>query len=466
MDAVGAAAGGMAPPPARPRAARGASGRAAPGAFDATLSYRLGCLFVFLMCFPSLPELPGGTSLALLLMFACLPAWYHAAKVRAKPLPDPLGTRACVVILGCLALLIPWSLISVFDATWPFRSGRYLASQAAGIVIFLLVLGTATARRTRVYVDVACAGLAITSALSFVGYVHPGLQEAIFRGSDRASGFFKNPNQYGMAISTLLPVLTALILATRQRRRARILCWILLLLGLVACGSKTNLMISSATILGTLLAFSMIAYSGAKRVYMALASLLGCLALTGTVTALLMTFNPRALRLMLTFFAQDKELASLASRDQLWQNSIDEFLADPILGQGAGQPISIFAHNEFVPHSHNILLDYLRTLGAPGFVAMLALLGAALLLCGHTLLRAARARRARLEHRMLCIGLAIGAVAYVAANMSSDSMGPSTSPFFWLVLFLCAASRRWLGIGVPAGRGIVVPAVPVAAKSR
>ncbi|TPE49145.1 O-antigen ligase family protein [Amaricoccus solimangrovi] len=421
-------------------------------------AYRLGCLFVLLLCFPSLPELPGGTSLALLLMLACLPIWYQAARLRQAPLLDPLAARASAVILGCLMFLILWSIISVFDAAVPFRAARHLASQMAGIALFLLVLGTVTSRRLPVYLDIACFGLALTSALSFVGYSHPLLREMIFRGSDRSSGFFKNPNQYGMVISALLPVLMALILTTRQRRRTRILCWALLLLGLVACGSKTNLMLSSATTLGVLLVFSMIAYKGAKRIWMALASVLGCVTLVGAVAGLLMTFNPRALRLMLTFLSQDKELASLESRDLLWKNSIDEFLADPVLGQGAGQEITIFGYNDFVPHSHNVLLDYLRTLGAPGFVAMLALLGAALLLCGHTLLRAFRARGARLEHRMLCVGLAIGAMAYVAANMSSDSIGPSTSPFFWLVLFLTAAARRLMGSGEPSWRGAPAPA--------
>ena len=409
------------------------------------------------MCFPSFPELPGGTSLALLLMFACLPVWYNAARARQAHLLDPVAARLAGVIVGCVVVLMLWSLISVFDAPVPFRAARYLASQAAAIALYFLVVGTLTTRRMPVYIELACAGLAITAALSFVGYIHPVIQEAIYRGSDRASGFFKNPNQYGMAISTMLPVLTALILTSRLRRRVRVVGWVLLLLGLVACGSKTNLMISSVTVLAILLAFSVTAYAGAKRLAMVSLSIFGVLALIGVVLFLLTVFNPRTVRLMATFFTQDEELASLVSRDQLWENSIHQFLLDPFLGQGAGQPISIFVDNEFVPHSHNVLLDYLRSLGAPGFLAMLILLCAALALCAAVVLSALRAERVPVGPRMLSIGLATGALAYVAANMSSNSMGPSTSPFFWLVLFMAAASRQALRRREPLDRPVPSP---------
>ena len=159
---------------------------------------------------------------------------------------------------------------------------------------------------------------------------------------------------------------------------------------------------------------------------------------------LLSLFNPRALRIMLTFLSQDGEVASLVSRDQLWKYSFQQFLLDPVTGQGAGQPINIFFREESVPHSHNVLLDYLRTLGAPGFLMMLTVLGTAATLSVATIFRALRATASARRHRVLCIGLAVGALSYIAANMSSDSMGPSTSPFFWLVLFLGLAARSLL----------------------
>ena len=192
-----------------------------------------------------------------------------------------------------------------------------------------------------------------------------------------------------------------------------------------------------------LCAFSPVAYTGARRVLMIALSLLAtvCSFLGGAL--LLSIFNPRALRIMLTFLAQDGEVASLVSRDQIWRYSFHQFLMHPVLGQGAGQPVAMFFRQETVPHSHNVLLDYARTLGAPGFLLMLTILltAAAISLMS---IRAALVARAATGHRIVCIGLSVGALAYIAANMSSDSMGPSTSPFFWLVLYLGFASRSLL----------------------
>jgi O-antigen ligase len=160
--------------------------------------------------------------------------------------------------------------------------------------------------------------------------------------------------------------------------------------------------------------------------------------------ALLNLFNPRALRLMLAFLEQDSELHSLVSRSQLWQYSFDQFMITPIRGQGAGQPIMIFYRSQPVPHSHNVLLDYLRTLGAPGCAGLLVILATAVGTSVAMTIAALRARGAEPKHRILSIGLGVGCLSYIAANMSSDSMGPSTSPFFWLVLFLGLAARPLL----------------------
>ena len=262
--------------------------------------------------------------------------------------------------------------------------------------------------------------------------------------SDRASGFFKNPNQFGMVLSTMFPVATAFLLVERRRRLLWAVCWLLLLLGLVACGSKTNLILSSLSLVTMLCAFSLVAYTGAQRMMMIVISIFATIVLILGGAALLSLFNPRALRIMLTFLSQDGEVASLISRDQLWRYSFQQFLIDPILGQGAGQPISIFFREETVPHSHNVLLDYLRTLGAPGFLVMLTILSTAACLSVISIWSAIWASTAATGHRIFCIGLGVGGISYMAANMSSDSMGPSTSPFFWLVLYLGFASRSLL----------------------
>jgi O-antigen ligase len=416
---------------------------AAPG-YRAALPFRLGCLFIVLVCFPGLGEAPGGISLALLLMLASAPVWYVAACARRGPVLDPPSRKAAGIVLLCTFFLILWSLASAVDSDVPFRAARYIATLAAAFAVFFLVIGTVTEARLRSYLDVLCFALAFTCLMSLIGYVEPHLRARIFMGTDRAFGFFKNSNQFGMALSTTLPIAVALVLGEQRGRLMRTGGLVLLLLGLIASGSKTNLLLSFTSLVVMLCSYSIVAFHGARRVSMIGLSLVSVVLLVSLGTILLEAFNPRALTLMLAFLEQDGELQSIASRGELWSYSIRQFLAHPFLGQGAGQPIEVFYQLETVQHSHNVLLDYLRTLGAPGVLSLAVLLGTAIFMALATILRALNAPEAAVRHRLLCIGLAVASLSYIAANMSSDSMGPSTSPFFWLILFLGFAGRSLL----------------------
>jgi O-antigen ligase len=412
--------------------------------YRAGAAFWLGLFFVVLISFPGLGELPNGISLALALMLVSLPVWYGAALARERPVFDVTARKAAGVTLACVAFLILWSLLSVLGSEHPVRVGRYVATLVAAYALFFLVAGTLTLDRLRAYVDVLCFSLAFTCFLSLVAYYEPHLRALIFQDTDRAFGFFKNPNQFGMALSTVLPIALANSVGRSRGRGAHVFCLGLLLFGLVACGSKTNLLISSLTMVLMLCAYSTVAFSGARRIYMIGLSIVATAVLVAGGLVLLNLFNPRALRLMLAFFGQDSELHSLVSRSQLWQYSLDQFSISPFLGQGAGQPIIIFYRDEAVPHSHNVLLDYLRTLGVPGCAGLLIILGTAVAMSVATAVAALRAEGAEPRYRILSIGLSVGCLSYIAANMSSDSMGPSTSPFFWLILFLGLASRATL----------------------
>jgi O-antigen ligase len=414
---------------------------------DASASYRtripflLGCFFLVSISFPGLGELPGGISLALVFMLACAPIWYSAACARDGPVLDDSSRKSTAIILFLVAFLILWSFVSAFGSAAPFRAGRHVLSLAAALIIYFMLIGTLTRERLAIYLDVLCITLAFTSFLSFLAYYEPHLRTIVFMGTDRASGFFKNPNQFGIAISTALPVAVAVLLGQRRLHPARAVCLGLLLFGLISSGSKTNLMLSSITFVLMLCIFSIVAFKGPKRIYMVGLSIVAAVLLIAGGAVLLSLFNPRALRLLTTFLEQD-EVKSLIGRQQLWQYSFDQFMANPIRGEGAGQLISYGRHQ--APHSHNVLLDYLRTLGAPGFLGLAIILATATWMSVATAIKALRARAAGPRHRILCIGLAIGCLSYITANMSSDSMGPSTSPFFWLVFFLGLSSRTLL----------------------
>ncbi len=400
----------------------------------------LAIVFLVALPVPGLVNVLEGASLALLTMLISMPVWYEAARARASPF-DEITSRATAVVLTCAGFLIFWSLLSTFGATAPERASRYIATLIAAFAIYFMVRSTVTRPRTVLFVDVLAAGLAVTSAVSLLGYEIGFLRDIIFRGTDRAAGFFKNPNQFGMAISTTVPAVMALLLGAPERRRFRIACLVLMLLGLVASGSKTNFLLAWGTLLAVLCGHAWIFYSGLRRYLMLALSVLGSVAFAGLGFVVIRQINPRALDIMLAFFSGGGEVDSLLTRSFLWVYSIDQFLADPILGQGAGQRIDIFYRDADVSHSHNVLLDYMRTLGAPGAMVMAVMIGTVSIICLMSILKALRSDSGAPEARLLCLGLSLSSLSYVAANMSSDSFGPSTSPFFWVFTFLSFATR-------------------------
>ena len=389
---------------------------------------------------PGLIDLPGGATIALLVMLAAAPVWYATARARISPF-DPPATQAITIVLAAAGFLVFWSVLSAFGTDDPKRASRYVATLFAAFAFYFLVRGTITTKRLGVYVDILAVGLAATSLLSLLANEVGFLQRIIFDGSDRAAGFFKNPNQFGMAISTVLPAVTALALASRQRRKLRVLCLILMVLGLIASGSKTNLMLAWPTVLITLCGYAIIAFTGPKRVMMLAVCILGSIAAAAAGTLALALLKSRALAILTEFLGSAGEVDSLTTRSYLWRYSLDQFLADPILGQGAGQRIDIFYRAADVSHSHNVLLDYMRTLGTPGLAGMTLIIGSVVVLSLMSATTALRSAGSAVAGRVICLGLSLSSLSYVAANMSSDSFGPSTSPFFWMVTYMALASR-------------------------
>jgi O-antigen ligase len=143
--------------------------------------------------------------------------------------------------------------------------------------------------------------------------------------------------------------------------------------------------------------------------------------------------NPRAYNL-LALQLSGGEAHSVVSRQRLWSISIDLGLSHPFMGVGAGQPVG-----DIAPHSHNLFIDFFRTLGVPGvaLVSMMVLLVMAYLvssvLC--TLFGNDRGEHAA-EVNVMVLGTSVSVWNYILANQMSDSFGPSTAAFFWLPLAL------------------------------
>ena len=358
-------------------------------AIVARLPVLLAYGFLAALSFPGLVNLVEGASLALLTMLMSMPIWYETARARNSPF-DAVSTRAIAVILGCTGFLILWSMLSIFSATAPIRASRYIATLIAASAIYLMVRSTVSRPRMTLFVDILAAGLAVSSLASLLGFEIGFLRTIIFRGTDRAAGFFKNPNQFGMAISTTVPAVMAMILAERERRWFRLTCLLLMLLGLVASGSKTNFLLSWGTMLAVLCGHAWIAYSGLRRYTMLALSVFGSLAFAGLGIVAISLINPRALGIMLEFFSGDGEVDSLVTRSYLRDYSVQQFLIDPIFGQGAGQRIDIFYRDADVSHSHNVLIDYMRNLGAPGIMVMGLMIITVSIVCIMTINRALR----------------------------------------------------------------------------
>ena len=411
--------------------------------FRASLATNLGFAYFAVLSFPWAVELPNSISPGHLVMLASFPVWYAAALARERAIFDEMAGLAARAVVACTAVLIFWCMISAFIVDDPFRAARPSVSLFTAISVCALVAGTVTRSRLSTYVTILCLTLAVTAAITILAFADPTLHSIIFRERDRAFGFFKNPNQFGIAISTVLPLALSMVFVVRRRRALWALSTVMLLLGLMATGSKANILVSSVSLSTCLILFSFITYSGPQKVIMVAATIFGCMVAGALVIMALSIINPRALSLLGEFVVEGEATHSLVGRSEIWAESIALFKANPIFGVGAGQSI----HG--LSHSHNIILEFARTLGVPGMVFMTIKLLVILTICSSTIWLAVRTNAANLADRYFCIGIAFGPIAYISANFSSDSLGPSTSPFMYSVLFLGLASRRLLLSGEP-----------------
>jgi len=411
--------------------------------YRATVAYLCLVSIAILLWFPEPLSLPGGMSPVTIVMAFSLFFAVRGARSRTQCLLDGGASRYVAVTLTCSGFILFWSNLSVLDAPEPLRAGRVIVSHFCGVAIFVMLYATFTIQRARALIRITLLMAAFVSTLSLLAYFNSTLFELLFADRDRSNGFFKHSNQYGMVLSTVAPVGLALALSARAR-----LAWLAIVgaivFGFVAAGSKTNLLIFSSSTTFMLLFAPLLERNPAARiisfsrnlVFGVSVAILGGIGLT--------TFNPRAVRILAQFFYDDDEVRSLLSRRELWDFSVEQVFKHPFLGQGAGQMIPTNYGDGLVPHSHNIIIDYMRMLGIPGLALCLIFMLATIFALATTIRLAYLARCARYEHRLITVGLAVGGLSYIAANMSSDSFGPSTSPFFWLVTYLTLFMRAVL----------------------
>ena len=308
-----------------------------------------GLVVICALAAADLLGLPGGASVGQIMLLLGIPIWANALFARRSEVLDPNGKGAVAVILTCTMAL---SVLALFSATYaddPFRVARVMLTMLSSLAMFTFLAGTLTKRRLYALIATFAGALAVVSLLTIVAYLFPPLRELAFQSVDRSSGSFKNPNQFGMVISTIVPITVGLLLAVRGKRRLFILlCLFLLIAGLLFSGSKANLLLTGGSLAAFALVMSTTSFRGVERTFAVFLSILGISVALALGIILLPALNPRALLLITVFFDPNQSLPSLDSRRELWSDSIAIFMAHPWLGECAGQFLRIAIDGEVI----------------------------------------------------------------------------------------------------------------------
>lgn len=392
-------------------------------------------LLIVSIWFPGATQIAGTDgSLSFLLALFCATIGVAVYREAARGLHSA-DAAFMVILLSAAGLIIVLSLLSMLYAASPIRTLRTVFAHIFG---FALVPTTAAISARPGGTDAVERIVSVFMAMGVLTacLVIAGLGDAKF--ADRAEGYFKHANQLGIAMSAALPLVAARLVASHKHRVVLLGCVLAIVMGLIESGSKTNFVVG---VVGLALFFGLYGTYLAVRRRRPITLIAGAIVTPVIVQgalSLLQSFNPRAYRLLLLQFSGG-DPHSMVARERLWAMSIDLGLANPFTGVGAGQPLG-----DIAPHSHNLFVEYFRTLGVPGaamitvIVLVVALYLASAVL--HTLFRGECGPRGERANVML-LGAAVSVWNYLLANQMSDSFGPSTAAFFWLPVALLITYR-------------------------
>lgn len=408
-------------------------GRAGYGLRDSLL-----VLLMVLLWLPSLSTL-GQSDMNIYILPAAALLILLFDRVMRQPLvlASVYDARAFAAVIWSAIALSGLAFISAIYADVPQRVFRVIAGQMFGVAIVGTMVSLHTpAERLQKYVDLFIWGATLSSAYAAAAYFVPALSSIAFGDSDRTAAFFKNPNQFGMALSLAVPLVVASCVVDRNKL-FRLGQLGTIYLGLAFSGSKTNLAASAVLAFAAL--FLAFLRSGMAKRRPLLMALTVAIAILGAIVAFLTLadLNPRAQKLLMATASGDT-ISSWDQRMNLWRISIADGFGHPLTGVGVGERVG----STGVSHSHNVFIDYLRTLGFPGLTLLMISVGGALSVAlGSILGRAPKGTPPKQAALTACLGLS--AVGYVFTNQFSDSFGPSTLPLFWIVLGLLFCFRRY-----------------------
>jgi len=368
---------------------------------------------------------PAGLS-AVLLVVSVPVIFFSVAQIQL----DDGALRYRFFLFTAMFLILLWGFIGAFDVADLFRSARFFLSIGQGF-IFIAIFGCLLQRHEIVVsFRIMVVMLFISVGFSILANFSAPISNVIYGDTDRAHGFFKNPNQFGMILALCVPA-SMMFLIFRRKKILPLIALIIALAGLGLAGSKTNILISG------LLLFLSLAYAliSVKRYFLLLFVLpISIIFASYAALPVLEKINPRAAKILGNVSEPSaNNTRSVYQRVELWDYSIEVMMNKPLTGEGTAQRIVTPTQN--LSHSHNVFLNIGRTIGIPGLVGIIWILGTSVLFACATLLRILASTAINDSQRFnkaLLAGACFGVISSVLSNQMSDSFGPSTSTFFWL----------------------------------
>jgi len=353
-----------------------------------------------------------------------------------------VGPSATVLVLGIVWIGLS-GLASTVVAVDRVAAATFAVRYAVGLgVIVAVSAAVRRGDRWRTLLATVTAGGALVVALAWAGTRLPSLGALTLGVSSRSEALFEHPNQFGMMLSTVLPIAAAFVLASRGARAVLAAGVTLLLLhGTFLSGSIVNAAVAAAT----LLSLAVLIQLGGRRTAAKAAGLTAVVAVGAIGVALaprlLEPYFPRIARgveaFLLSPFSLSEAVPSFASRLAIYQRAGEVISDHPFVGIGGDNAYLVlttgWASN--VSHAHNLFLNAALSLGAIGLMGTIVF-GAGWCVLAFLVMR--RAWTVRPNATPLYLGLGIGMLAFFVTNQSSDSLGGTIIYVLWL----------WLGAGL------------------
>lgn len=340
------------------------------------------------------------------------------------------------VIVWVTIFLIIWILCSTVKTEHLFRAGRPILSFGQGLLIIFIACRLIDRKMLENLSKVVFGLIVMTVCFSLLGLKLGYFHDLMFQGSDRSSGFHKNPNQYGIFLNCCFSYALARAML-RPGRNVLVWCLVVFIfIGLALSGSKTNIVLS---VLSGLLIFSFCSYkSGRFGRVVFIVPIVGVVLLFNGLEWLEL-LNPRASRILSSVFQGGVGDTTLQSRWLLWEISLDAMISNPLFGRGAGTPIN--SVHEHTKHSHNMFLEIGRSSGIPALIALVVLSVVSIVFCLRSLSSIGR-EIIHYDGIDWVVGSCFAVLMYLISNQMSDSFGPSTSVIFWLSLSIVLNQSR------------------------